>query len=145
MKRNVSSNSNRIQVSCFERALGRGGIKTVYKVVYSLLNALRMNNLWFGITKPFHPFIAGFLFQNNTDFVFWSLVKAQLCKLLVSTYEEFEVSSIQNRFIFFSATGCFTSVRNSELSLQNTADSPLLRGIEGSRSPSIGNYPRPLT
>jgi len=96
--------------------LGVGGIKTVYKVVYSLLNALRMNNLWFGITKPFHPFIAGFLFQNNTDFLFWSLVKAQLCKLIINTSEECEVSSMQNRFIFFSAIGCFTSVRNSEMS-----------------------------
>jgi len=84
-------------------------------------------------------------FLNNTDFLFWSLVKAQLCKLLISTYEEFEVSGIQNRFIFFSATGRFTGVRNSEMSLQNAAGSLLLRRIEGSRSSSVGNYPRLLT
>jgi hypothetical protein len=63
MKRNVSSNTNRIQVSCNEHALG-GKNKTVCKAVYSLLNALRMNNLWFRITKSFHPFIAGSSFSK---------------------------------------------------------------------------------
>lgn len=71
-----------------------------------------------------------FFFQNNTDFLFYSLVKAQLCKLIINTSEECDVCIMQNRFTFLAATRCFTRLRDSEKSWQNRTDFPMLCEIE---------------
>jgi hypothetical protein len=73
MKRNVSSNSNRIQVSCSGLALGTEGSRTAYKVSWYTVQFVQIVQNQETLSYVYCTLL-GFFF-NNTYSLFQGLVK----------------------------------------------------------------------